>query len=58
MNRDAGMNAGLIIGTMNGLQVVGLDIAKPVFQLLVVDTFGSVSKLIIDGQLRRHLIFL
>jgi transposase len=37
MNRNAGMNAGQIIGTMNGLQVVGLDIAKHVFQLHTVD---------------------
>ena len=26
MNRNTGMNAGQVIGTMNGLQVVGLDI--------------------------------
>ena len=31
------MNAGQIIGTMNGQQVVGLDIAKLVFQLHTVD---------------------
>jgi transposase len=31
------MNAGQIIGTLNGLQVVGLDIAKHVFQLHTVD---------------------
>lgn len=31
------MNAGQIIGTMSGLQVVGLDIAKHVFQLHTVD---------------------
>lgn len=37
MNRNTGMNAGQIIGTMNGLQVVGLDIAKLVFQLHTVD---------------------
>ena len=37
MNRNTGMNAGQIIGTMNALQVVGLDIAKLVFQLHTVD---------------------
>jgi transposase len=37
MNRNPGMNAGQIIGTMNALQVVGLDIAKLVFQLHTVD---------------------
>jgi transposase len=37
MNRNTGMNAGQIIGTMNGLQVVGLDIAKQVFQKHTVD---------------------
>jgi hypothetical protein len=31
MNRNTGMNAGQIIGTMNGQQVIGLDIAKHVF---------------------------
>lgn len=37
MNRNTGMNAGQIIGTMNAQQVVGLDIAKHVFQLHTVD---------------------
>lgn len=37
MNINTGMNAGQIIGTMSGLQVVGLDIAKHVFQLHTVD---------------------
>ncbi len=37
MNRKAGMHAGQIIGTMNGQQVVGLDIAKLVFQVHSVD---------------------
>jgi transposase len=37
MNRNAGMNAGQLIGAMNGLQVIGLDIAKHVFQLHTVD---------------------
>lgn len=37
MNRNTEMSAGQIIGTMNGQQVVGLDIAKHVFQLHTVD---------------------
>lgn len=37
MNRNTGMNAGQIIGTMNGQQVIGLDIAKHVCQLHSVD---------------------
>jgi transposase len=37
MNRNTGMSAGQIIGTMNGQQVIGLDIAKHVFQLHSVD---------------------
>jgi len=37
MNRNTGMNAGQIIGTMGGRQVVGLDIAKHVFQMHTVD---------------------
>jgi transposase len=37
MNRNTGMNAGQIIGTMAGKQVIGLDIAKHVFQLHTVD---------------------
>ena len=37
MNRNTGMNAGQIIGTMGGKQVFGLDIAKHVFQLHTVD---------------------
>ncbi len=37
MNRNTGMSAGQIIGTMDGHQVVGLDIAKQVFQLHSVD---------------------
>lgn len=37
MNRNTGMSAGQVIGTMNGLQVVGLDIAKQVFQMHTVD---------------------
>ncbi|MGC9162480.1 MAG: IS110 family transposase, partial [Thiomonas sp.] len=37
MNRKTGMNAGQILGTLDGLQVVGLDIAKLVFQMHTVD---------------------
>ncbi len=37
MNRNTGMNAGQIIGTMSGKQVIGLDIAKHVFQMHTVD---------------------
>mgnify|MGYP006179420317 FL=1 len=50
MNRNAGMNAGQIIGTMNGLQVIGLDIAKHVFQLHTVD-MGTGE--IVNVQLKR-----
>ena len=37
MNRTAGMSAGQTIGLINGQQVVGLDIAKNVFQLHTVE---------------------
>ena len=37
MNRNTGMYAGQVIGWMGGLQVVGMDIAKSVFQLYTVD---------------------
>lgn len=37
MNTNTGMGAGQVIGTINGLQVVGLDIAKQVFQMHTVD---------------------
>lgn len=37
MNRNTGRNAGQVIGTMNGLQVIGLDIAKQVFQMHTVE---------------------
>ncbi len=37
MNRNTGMSAGQIIGTMAGKQVIGLDIAKHVFQLHTVN---------------------
>ena len=50
MNRNTGMNAGQIIGTMNGQQVVGLDIAKHVFQLHTVD-MGTGE--IINTQIKR-----
>lgn len=43
MNRNTGMSAGQIIGTMNGRQVIALDIAKHVFQLHTVDmTTGEI----------------
>lgn len=50
MNRNAGMNAGQFIGTLNGLQVMGLDIAKHVFQLHTVD-MGTGE--IVNVQLKR-----
>ena len=50
MNRIAGMNAGQIIGTIEGRQVVGLDIAKSVFQLHTVDMNSGE---IINTQLKR-----
>lgn len=37
MNRKTGMSAGQIIGRVDGREVVGLDIAKSVFQLHTVD---------------------
>lgn len=42
MNRNSGMNAGQVIGNLDGQQVVGLDIAKHVFQLHTVafNTWG------------------
>ena len=53
MNRNTGMNAGQIIGTMNGLQVFGLDIAKHVFQEHTVDMgTGEISNI----QLRRAAV--
>jgi transposase len=53
MNRNTGMNAGQIIGTMNGLQVVGMDIAKHVFQLHTVDMgTGEISNI----QIRRAAV--
>ena len=58
MNRNTGMNAGQIIGTMNGLQVVGLDIAKHVFQLHTVDmgTGEIVNKQIRRARVLEHFV--
>lgn len=53
MNRNTGMNAGQIIGTMNGLQVFGLDIAKHVFQLHTVD-MGTGE--IVNVQIKRNKV--
>ncbi len=50
MNRNTGMNAGQIIGTMNGQQVVGLDIAKQVFQM---HTVNMSTGEIINVQIKR-----
>ncbi len=50
MNRNTGMSAGQIIGTVNGQQVVGLDIAKNVFQLHSVD---MATGEIINVQIKR-----
>jgi len=50
MNRKSGMSAGQVIGTVAGQQVVGLDIAKSVFQLHTVD-MGSGE--IVNQQLKR-----
>jgi len=53
MNRNTGMNAGQIIGTMNGMQVIRLDIAKHVFQLHTVDM--STGE-IINVQIKRDKV--
>lgn len=50
MNRNTAMSAGQIIGTVNGQQVVGLDIAKQVFQLHTVD---MATGEIVNVQLKR-----
>jgi hypothetical protein len=50
MNRNTGMNAGQIIGTMNGMQVFGLDIAKHMFQLHTVN-MGTGE--IVNAQIKR-----
>jgi transposase len=58
MNRNTGMNAGQIIGTMNGQQVVGLDIAKHVFQLHSVDmgTGEIINIQIKRANVREHFV--
>ena len=58
MNPNTGMNAGQIIGTMNGLQVIGLDIAKHVFQLHSVDmgTGEIVNVQIKRAQVLEHFV--
>jgi transposase len=53
MNRNTGMNAGQIIGAMHGLQVIGLDIAKSVFQLHTVD-MGTGE--IVNVQIKREKV--
>lgn len=50
MHRNSAQGAGQIIGQMGGLQVVGLDIAKSVFQLHTVDM--STGE-IVNMQLKR-----
>lgn len=50
MNRKSGMSAGQVIGTVGGQQVVGLDIAKSVFQLHTVDMNSGE---IVNQQLKR-----
>jgi len=50
MNAKTGMSAGQIMGQLNGRQVVGLDIAKSVFQLHTVD-MGTGE--IVNIQLKR-----
>lgn len=50
MNRSTAQSAGQITGQIGGLQVVGLDIAKNVFQLHTVD-MGSGE--IVNVQLKR-----
>ena len=50
MNRNTGMHVGQIIGMMNGRQVVGLDIAKLVFQMHSVD---MATGEIVNMQLKR-----
>ena len=50
MHRLTAQSAGQIIGQMAGLQVIGLDIAKSVFQLHTVDM--STGE-IVNVQLKR-----
>ena len=56
MNRKTGIGAGQIIGTIDGWQVVGLDIAKLVFQMHTVDmTTGEVANVQIKrGKVLEH----
>ncbi len=56
MNRKTGMSAGQIIGTIDGRQVVGLDIAKLVFQMHTVDmTTGEIANVQIKrGKVLEH----
>lgn len=58
MNRNTGMTAGQIIGSMNGQQVIGLDIAKHVFQLHTVDmcTGEIVNVQIKRAQVLEHFV--
>ena len=50
MNRMTGTNAGQVFGTLGGLQVVGLDVAKHVFQMHTVEmTTGE----IVNVQIKR-----
>jgi transposase len=50
MNRTSGMSAGQVVGMVDGRQVVGLDIAKNIFQLHTVE-MGTGE--IVNVQLRR-----
>ncbi len=56
MNRKTGMGAGQIIGTIDGRQVVGLDIAKLVFQMHTVDmATGEIANVQIKrGKVLEH----
>ena len=56
MNVNTAMRAGQIIGTLNGQQVVGLDIAKCVFQMYTVDMCtGEISNVQIKrSKVREH----
>ena len=56
MNRSTGMNAGQIIGTMGGRQVIGLDISKHVFQVhtVVMDTGEIINVPIKRAKVLEH----
>lgn len=58
MNRNTGMHAGQIMGTLNDQQVVGLDIAKQVFQLHTVDmTTGEIVNVPIKrAKIREYFV--